>query len=379
MRHFPKRANRQPSQTTQTTYKQCQLLIISLVDFHKTQCFFAMAVQIAALISSSANQFPLSGLDKNALGVVSSIGVVPIILNLYTLLTFNYERTSWYLCGLSLCAEALSIAVAFGTSLSPSYDYNQVGPEVCGAAFLRDLCSPFNLEAYIEVKAESGAPIVLTVISSFLILVYPLLLFITIGFSLCRPEVGRSRPVKAAQKALNKISVAIRRYLPTLPGKTLVQIVHVKITAAIKHYFPSLPRKALIWKYLRHICMCIILLYSLLGQYTQFAQLYKGGIQSTWGFGQIVGITIWLPAIAEYLYLQISEFALLATPCILLFLEDILSFRNRWDRGGFEAAFSRAINTGRPFYRLRKPWRDSRGTYRNTNSRSRPKQLVVKC
>ena len=276
-----------------------------------------MAVQIAALISLYANQFPLSILDSNALVVVGSIGIIPITLNLYTLLTFNPERTSWYLCGLSLCTEALSIAVVFTSSRFSfsSYNFQHQGPEACDHAALASFCQNFG--SYADVFGFYGS---VGHFSDRVYLIYPVLLAITLGLTLCQPKVGGLRLFKAARNALKKIGSTPRRHLSSLSGKTWVWTMFAKIATAIKHYSPSFLSNALFWKYLMHICMFAILFVSLLAQYTQFAQLYKGSIQSTWGFGQIVGITIWVPVIAEYLYLQISKSALLARPYVLPFL-----------------------------------------------------------
>ena len=84
-------------------------LFTALVDFHKSQCYFAGAIQIAALVLVSqidAAQAVADYLDAELLVTISTSGFVPVIFTLTCIAHFG--QSSWYLISLSILTGILS-------------------------------------------------------------------------------------------------------------------------------------------------------------------------------------------------------------------------------------------------------------------------------
>ena len=134
--------------------RQIQILIFSLVEFHKTQCFFSMAVQVATLIFILKKNSYFSPRDVTALLTVSTVGTVSVVLNLYALM--RYGKSSWYVFCLSLCSWVPSLAVVLNRTLSDMsyqlwddprrYAREPLGPDSCGSVPIAALCADLFVE-----------------------------------------------------------------------------------------------------------------------------------------------------------------------------------------------------------------------------------------
>lgn len=85
--------------------KHIQALMMATVDFHLAQCYFAAAIQIAAVVFTARDYLLVRQiaspevLDVGLLITLATNGFASIILTL-ALIT-RYERQSWYLISLS--------------------------------------------------------------------------------------------------------------------------------------------------------------------------------------------------------------------------------------------------------------------------------------
>ena len=89
-----------------------------LVEFHKAQCFFILAIATAALVAVSQGSLnedtiSLQGLFNNysLIGTISIGGFIPVTFILLTL--HSAEMHSWYLLTLSIFAVVLSAITMF--------------------------------------------------------------------------------------------------------------------------------------------------------------------------------------------------------------------------------------------------------------------------
>ena len=105
----------------ETTKRHTQAIVTTLVDFQKAQCYFAAAIQIAALVlisqiqsaakqneevsSVTAPSIP-DYLDAQLLVTISTSGLVPVIFTLTCIA--RYGRQSWYMILLALITAILS-------------------------------------------------------------------------------------------------------------------------------------------------------------------------------------------------------------------------------------------------------------------------------
>ncbi|KAI9879750.1 MAG: hypothetical protein M1830_007375 [Pleopsidium flavum] len=247
-----------------TAVEQIQILVTSLVEFHKAQCFFAMAVQIATLVLTIARTHSVNYIEFQILLIVSSVGILPVA---YTL---------W----------GLSLAIAFSPRLA-SNNYSMEddldallglpGPEACGFRSPAHLCAGLRLNSILE---RFDIPDTRNNTLLFPGLLVPL----AIGLTVWQLQIWRMRRVMAALKFLTAIFAPLIKRLP------------------------SSLRSTTFWRVLTHIIVHAIFGYVFIGQYYIFSFLLGHGYVdlSNWGFGQIVGITIWCPSMVEFLYLQIN-------------------------------------------------------------------------
>ena len=124
----------------------------ALAEFQKAQCFFMMAINIAALVNRNSGGFQPNSLQQlyNTYVLIKSIsisGYLPVTFTLFTL--HLVDVVSWYLLVLSIVTVIVSIATLFVIgSFSPSQkdmDYLSQqaisgGPVTCGARNLAVYC-----------------------------------------------------------------------------------------------------------------------------------------------------------------------------------------------------------------------------------------------
>lgn len=144
----------------------------ALAEFQKAQCFFMLAINIAALVNRNSGGFQPNSLQQlyNTYILIKSIsisGYLPVTFTLFTL--HLVDVVSWYLLVLSILTVLVSIATLFVIGkFSPSQDdLNYLsqqalsgGPDSCGTKNLLVYCySPLGgaAEDYDSINPASGA------------------------------------------------------------------------------------------------------------------------------------------------------------------------------------------------------------------------------
>ena len=143
----------------------------ALAEFQKAQCFFMLAINIAALVNRKGGGFQPNSLQQlyNTYILIKSIsisGYLPVTFTLFTL--HLVDVVSWYLLVLSIVTVLISIATLFVIgNFSPSQgDLNYLsqqalsgGPDSCGTRNLGVYCyNPVGgAEDYGSVNPASGA------------------------------------------------------------------------------------------------------------------------------------------------------------------------------------------------------------------------------
>ena len=124
----------------------------ALAEFQKAQCFFMMAINVAALVNRNSGGFQPNSLQQlyNTYVLIKSIsisGYLPVTFTLFTL--HLVDVVSWYLLVLSIVTVIVSIATLFVIgSFSPSQDDMDYlsqqaisgGPSSCGTHNLAVYC-----------------------------------------------------------------------------------------------------------------------------------------------------------------------------------------------------------------------------------------------
>lgn len=116
----------------------------ALIDFHKTQCFFMMAINIATQVNRSRGGFQPTNLQQlyNTYNLIKSISISGYLHITFTIFTLHMvDMVTGYLLVLSVCTIAVSIATLFtiGNSNPTQKDVDYLnqqahtgGPDSCG-------------------------------------------------------------------------------------------------------------------------------------------------------------------------------------------------------------------------------------------------------
>ena len=264
-----------------------QAMMMATVDFQLAQCYFAGAVQIAALVYTARHYLLIRWvaspelLDAGLLFTLATSGFAPTILTL-TLIAQN-GRHSWYLILLSFAVFALSTGMLaassnawHATAFDPAYGVLQS----CGDFRASDLtaawCGPkTNLFSDSAHNITNISKVVWVMWAhSLLWLVYCVIKKIRTSD---RSLPGMAKLGSICQPRLNTIGSFGMGKL----GKLL-----------------SLGLFVVTWSL------------SLGYQLWLYTVILRGSIVNyTWSFGQILPILIWAPCLADFINLEISKYS----------------------------------------------------------------------
>ena len=348
-------------------------LVASLTDFHKSQCFFMLATNIAALVVVRRG-----GLDPQSLQqmyntwiflkVVAINGFLPITFTLTNL--YIVGILSWYMIVISVLTVALSIGTfvavgQFNPSASEMQNLHDIanssGPQECsyknpGVYCYSPIDSPYGLY-YGSSSIDSHASSIL----SFCVVV----LFLLVGHRSdlkgysCIRRIRRAASTALLRCVFNlwaflqyagqhrkmfflvsKLQFAARtctmlvlqiwtrlskttRYARLEERATLGMIaIRARIAECNNSRFAQLfaqrPSNGIFQTYTAVLIFKIVVAISFLYLYIKFFIMFLSDLawfasndvyNKTWNFGQVVAITVWAPPICEYIHLEIRESA----------------------------------------------------------------------
>ena len=243
------------------------LLYLTTEDFHKLQCYYAIALLIASFVALyGGSNAEKAQLDEAFLLLVSANGLIPVALTFYTLMLLR--RTTLYQVILTTISALLASATGFW--IVKNYSLNQPfsdeqWPSTCGALSPQYICGfEFELNRYYY-------PQIIFAVAAILCdtLIFGLVVWYTLG----RAEI----------KSLARMK---KRVLPK--GSRTLGLAQAML----------------------HTSAVIILLACTTGElfFFRLLLLRKEGItdMTNWGFGQIVGITVWCAVIVDLVRHEIS-------------------------------------------------------------------------
>lgn len=272
--------------------EQKEILITGLTEFHKAQCFFSIALQIASLF---AGIFRSNIMNAYMLLPVSTNGIVPVLLTFVLLV--RYGRASIYLAILTGIDWVLATVVFWG--IYAHVDFVELGKSSLSDPrdqFYEQLsnhpaCGGYSAQTVCEVKGFDNDPFG-TAKTSFRYTPFvwswcSLYLLLLTGHILMRETTIGTRCKSRILDLLDKV-----RWLT-------LRLRH----ESRRHYNSGLLGVITFW-------VTTSTLVALLGfQFYLFRAAVEVGIINShnWGFGQIIGITIWSQPVMEYLYLQFRK------------------------------------------------------------------------
>lgn len=194
----------------------------ALAEFQKGQCFFMLAINIAALVNRNSGGFQPNSLQQlyNTYILIKSVsisGYLPVTFTLFTL--HLVDVVSWYLLVLSIVTVLVSIATLFVIgNFSPTQgDMNYLsqqalsgGPESCGSMNLGVYCysQGGGTQDYDSTNPDSGA---------YSMLVFCLVVLILLVAHQCHafkdPSTGQPKPwlSKIISAFFRKCNVGLRK------------------------------------------------------------------------------------------------------------------------------------------------------------------------
>lgn len=286
-------------------------LVTALVDFHKVQCFFSSTIQITALLlfheaqkNSALNSKAIRStfqdfFDTSILVVLASSGIVPIGV---TLACINrYGRQSWYLLTLSLVTMVLATA-----TLACSYAYaHEYG--IPYDVYSSNMQNPYlyNDNKYINMNATSTTCNI-------------------------RGSVGHTLNPLCGSWSLGNNAIGASAYNNYWMWLVCANCIMWLPICAVKHWYSrcnySKPRSwslagisashswvarlsqglATFRAWALFSCISWSLCFG--SQYYLFSIYFSHSVISQqWSFGQIIAVTVWVPSVVEYVYIEYSE------------------------------------------------------------------------
>ena len=218
----------------------------ALAEFQKAQCFFMLAINIAALVNRNRGGFQPNNLQQlyNTYILIKSIsisGYLPVTFTLFTL--HLVDVVSWYLLVLSIVTVLVSIATLFVVgSFNPSQadlDYLSKqarfgGPDSCGTQNLAVYCySPVGGSgSYDSTDPANGAYSMLA-----FCLVVLILLVAHQYHAFQDPSTGKAKPwlsrTLSASYRTHKLNAFFLKYKLTLRN---IQTVLALVSIALNSY-----------------------------------------------------------------------------------------------------------------------------------------------
>ena len=284
-----RRGSRKSSQRTQTSSSRkitpyYDALTSALVGFHKAQCWFMLATNIAGLIVKKSG-----GLDPDSLQqlyntyvfikVIAIGGFLPITFSLLNL--HMIQKLSWYPITLSIATIAVAIATlkSGGSSFTPTTDdfesitskLSQEPVDFCGSQNLLPLCYYPRRDDSFGFNASSNGS------SADDILIFCLItLAIILIDHFCRSDDEK-------QQRLNR---RLLKRLGVDPSKALFP----HAVTVLRYGTPAF-HFVFFWLYI----YCFYLFAEDLNWFAA-NDVYDPG----WGFGQIVAVAVWLPTLFDF-------------------------------------------------------------------------------
>jgi len=262
------------------------IIVAALSEFHKAQCYLAIALQAAAFVLIFTDLDSTSYNDQNLLLLVGLDGLIPIVLSLYTLMTFG--RKSWYMIILSVITVVMaSVQGAYITHhvLLPQPDgassVTAAGghwPLACSNIGPSALCSgmgPNEVGFDDDAAAFDAIMAVMVTITALLVLWKISTDSTTIWSSLSGCLATRlSGKVDGDARYRRSLQIAKR---------------------AVRIFF--------------HSIILVGSLGCLLVEFYYFNLLFTSPLVNfrDWSFGQIVGITTWAGVFVDFAYLEYCE------------------------------------------------------------------------
>ena len=273
---YLKLSHQAPGTTQCSMQHHIPALTTALIDFHKAQCYFMIAAQLASIVmlqrpgAFDASSYMQLLANYRFLATISCGGILPILILLVEI--HILDQRSLYMLTLSIVVSAVStwVCVAASTRRGP-YSSLVPGPYTtpeCGGVYVYKYCSGSDNNGIYSY----GIPIA-----------KPLLVFAWVMYALLVLDMAAHR-------------------LPRF-SKFVVSQDQQKAARCKRWRIQSVPRTCLVCLLFGYYAGCVYFIWLYIRELTGIT--HYATINSKWTFGQIVSVTIWFAPIFEYFYLEI--------------------------------------------------------------------------
>lgn len=287
-------------------------LITALVDFHKIQCFFSCTIQITALILFQESQNGIAQ-DTNAIGspfkdffdtsiliVLATSGFIPIAFTLACI--SRYGRQSWYMLIISL----ITILLGTATLACSYYDVYKYGIQY--DLYTSNMQNPFlyNNNYYNNV---SVVPTICNIPGSVGELVFPLCGSSKLGHNAVGPTtVANHRMLAVWANCVAWFVFCAAKHCYNGEGNWGKRYGLRFHAACVKYPGLKTLSRSMCWYRFWMILFLAIWSLCFASQFYLFSVYFEHSVISEqWSFGQIIAVTIWIPSIVEYVYMEYNE------------------------------------------------------------------------
>ena len=257
------------------------ILVSSLAEFQKGQCIFWLAIDAAVLVALGGSKQTLGArtlasfsANLSALKTICLAALIFVTFGLYCLHTAR--KRSWYITSLSLTTSIFSVIAYIMTRIAKP---DKVAPDVhtpstpgCGWIDPTTYCDFYNTNSYYY---------------RFLIWLRSRELYLTmfvfaglVSLGLLVDTIVHNTKF-AERRPGSKTENEMPRWRPVLASTTRC-LVELSFLVFIGFLFTDL-----------------MMIY--------YAGGGKGSGANTWGFGQIISLTIWIPVLLEWVYATTRE------------------------------------------------------------------------
>lgn len=239
-------------------------LLCFLSDFHKAQCFYSIALQIASFVSIYGNS--KNRMNYVFLLTVSTNGILPIGMALYTLLLLRHAE----LYDIALAGVSASLASA--TGLSNLLSFSSVtaitgagAPLLCGGLPSTRIC---NIGVVWGGRLNSNITFVQCAITVDILVLLMILAYCLSRFTILN-NLKAPCFTRIASKGFRMFALSVFH---------LFTVLAFTIGTSIELYWFAIT-----------------------------LQLGNPAVSHEWGFGQVVGITIWSAFIVDLMRYEITK------------------------------------------------------------------------
>lgn len=261
-----------------------------LVDFHKYQCYYVCAIQIAALVLHGQAQNAYDHSDPPPVHDIflsiplSLSGIVPIVFTLACI--SRYARLSWLIVVLSMITVVLStgtLASTYALIKRSSYDHGtgRAGISQAESAYSRGLAMA---KLVCGSKAQNLENVINTTDFSFLGVWATFTICIIWLLWLIVRRIRNRKPENSQQD--EAVVISEERASNSSPGKI--------------HPSQKLAMGAIVFVVICVICFTF--------HFYLYGAFIRARLVSTeWSFGQTIAVTVWLPSMVELFYIRWSK------------------------------------------------------------------------